>query len=343
MDIIFNNRDRDEFFEKIVNEIKDYLPEDYEDASVALRQVTKNNDTVMNALIVKLPEENITPSIYLDDLYKQHLEGREDDEIIKSIANTIRDAQVPTEIELDDILDYEDVKDKLMIHICDKERNSMLLQSLPHSIEGDFAAIYRVIMSHDEEGIQSVLVNNSLMDIWKVNEEQLHKDALVSSYSNQYVFRTMEDIMYEILDPFADRDIVNILDLDPEEAPKAEMYVLTNEMKYYGAAGIANNELMKNIGELINSDYYVLPSSIHETIIVPKQEGMNAEHFINMVQEVNFEEVSDTDILSDKVQFFDREIGVLQNAWDYEHPIEAQMRKSKPINRGKDKGIDFGR
>lgn len=343
MDIFFNNNDRNEFYSKIQENIKDYLPEEYAGADVRVRDVLKNNDTVMNALTLIIPGEKLAPTIYLNQVYEKHLEGCPDEEIMKKIAETIMKAQVPEDIDVNMMLDYEMLKRKLMVQICDYEKNKILLQSLPHTINGDFAVFYRVMLSAGDDEFKSSVVTNGLLDSWGISIEQLHTDAMASEYSNQTVLRSMDDITVEIITGQEGVGIKNILDLnDYYEVPYSIMYVLTNKYQYLGAAAIANKDVMKKIGQLLNNDYYVLPSSIHETIIVPKEEDMDAEHFIRMVQNVNHDEVEEMEILSDKVQFFDRKSGILQNAWDYEHPAESHIRKQSQ-RRKQDKGSDFAR
>lgn len=70
---------------------------------------------------------------------------------------------------------------------------------------------------------------------------------------------------------------------------------------------------MKQAGEIIGSDFYVLPSSIHETLLVPIG-NMDVSGLLQMVKEVNEAEVELCDLLSDKVQYYDCEKGMLENA-----------------------------
>ena len=83
------------------------------------------------------------------------------------------------------------------------------------------------------------------------------------------------------------------------------MFVLTNESKLNGAAMLLCPETMDKIAEQVGSSYYILPSSIHETLVVPFSDGMNVDDLKNMVHEVNSTQLSADEILSDSVYIYD--------------------------------------
>lgn len=96
------------------------------------------------------------------------------------------------------------------------------------------------------------------------------------------------------------------------------MLCLTNSRKQFGASLILHNDILRRAGEVLGSNYFVLPSSIHETILVPDIEGSDAQGLCLMVKEINEGKVEACEQLSDKVQYYDRETGVLENALDRE-------------------------
>ena len=55
--------DFDEFKEKVKDNIKNYLPMQYEKANVSLQSVVKNNDVQLTGLMIRLEENNIAPFI----------------------------------------------------------------------------------------------------------------------------------------------------------------------------------------------------------------------------------------------------------------------------------------
>jgi hypothetical protein len=92
-----------------------------------------------------------------------------------------------------------------------------------------------------------------------------------------------------------------------------KLYVLTNESATNGATAICNDKKMREIAEMLDSDLIVLPSSIHEVIIMPKDDSLDIDSLIQMVQDINGSEVAADEILSNNVYVYSRERG-----WEYE-------------------------
>ena len=81
----------------------------------------------------------------------------------------------------------------------------------------------------------------------------------------------------------------NLLDRDEPIAPEdiGSMYVLTNTSGSLGAAALFYPDVKDKAAELLGSDYYILPSSVHEVILVPESPGINAAELCDMVKQAN--------------------------------------------------------
>ena len=80
---------------------------------------------------------------------------------------------------------------------------------------------------------------------------------------------------------------------------------------------------------MIGGDYYVLPSSIHETLIVPDTGLHDVNELEAMVKEVNETQVAPDEILSDKVQHYDSKEHILENARTFEQRKEKEKEQTK--------------
>jgi hypothetical protein len=113
------------------------------------------------------------------------------------------------------------------------------------------------------------------------------------------------------------------------------MYFLSNERKSEGASFILNEDIRKQMGDALDSDFFIMPSSIHEVIVVKDDGSFNARDLSELVKSVNEAEVSAKDILSDKVQHCEKGTGVMENAVDREKRLEKEKQAEKSGIRGK--------
>ena len=84
------------------------------------------------------------------------------------------------------------------------------------------------------------------------------------------------------------------------------MFVLTNESNLFGAACIIYPNLLQHYAAEAQTDFYILPSSIHEVILVPTLDCDNYPELSEMVQEVNDTQLQDDEILSIHAYYYSR-------------------------------------
>ena len=93
------------------------------------------------------------------------------------------------------------------------------------------------------------------------------------------------------------------------------MFVLTNESRHHGTAALVCPEVMNKVHELMPEGFYILPSSIHETIAVSVELG-EPEELAQMVSEINMDQVALHERLSNQVYHYDKDLRVLTMATD---------------------------
>ena len=80
---------------------------------------------------------------------------------------------------------------------------------------------------------------------------------------------------------------------------------MTNTSRINGANALVQEEVLSQVGDALGGDYYVLPSSTHELILIQDDGSISKEALERMVTEINSTQVSKEDLLSNKVQFYD--------------------------------------
>ena len=297
--------DFEEFKNSVADQIKDFLPEKYADATVDLQEVTKNNDTVLTGILIKTEESNIAPNIYLEGYFEQYQDGRDMDDILQNIADVRVNHEMAQGFDVSALTDFDQVKDHVVCKLVNAEMNAEYLSDKPHTLIEDLAVVYAVDLGGSEAGHMSAPITNSLMEQYGVTTEELHDIALHNLSESQIEFKTMRDVLVDMMFPDGiQEDDPRAFMLPPEEE-NPSMYVLSNADKLNGAAALLDSKTMEDISEKLGGDFIVLPSSIHETIVLPLNEDMDRQTLEAMVQDVNAGQVAPEERLSDHVYMYD--------------------------------------
>jgi len=307
---------RNEFINYAAENVRLYLPQTFESAQVSVVESIKENGRKIPALLIRRQGDILVPSILLEGAYNDYRSGKSLEACVKWIADLRVKYDNPKCLsDLRYVKDYEAIKNKLKIKLCDLELNRDWLKDKAYTLHGDFAAVYCVTICENEEQTFNMPIVKQLIEEWKISLRQIHEDALLSERAERVVLFEMDAYISSIMT--GDGSIRNLLDGKTEwhpEIAEAPILCLTNNSMRNGASMILQKDLMKRVGEIIGSDFYILPSSIHETLLVPDIGIMDTSGLSQMVKEINENEVELCDKLSDKVQYYDRAKGVFENA-----------------------------
>lgn len=247
-----------EFQEHIKNTILDYLPEEFSDAKVDLQQVAKNNET-LTGIIIHQEKVNISPTIYLDPFYKDYLSGSKDLDTVMGEIGQIYVQNVPDKnFDVSRITDFELVKDRIIAKVICMENNEKLLEGKPYRQMADLAVTYHVLLSK-ENGMMTVPISDKLMQSWGIAE-----DVLFTAAKN---------------------GMSNFTPVTIKSMTETLMYIMSNTEKVNGAAAIIDPNNMDLARSYMQDDFYILPLSVHEVLLV-KQNQMSVKELEDMVKTV---------------------------------------------------------
>ncbi|WP_051206092.1 DUF5688 family protein [Butyrivibrio sp. FC2001] len=283
----------EEFKSEVKNHILEYLPESYSNAEVSIHTVIKNNSIHLDGLTIKKPESNICPNIYLNQFFEQYENGKNFEEIMQAVAS-IRSGSCENPFpEVNDFTCLDKVKDKIHAKLVNKSRNEEYLQGKPFTAIEDLAVIYYIEVEKTENGTASIVITDNMLSLYGISLSELHNIALSNMNSKDAKFLSMAEMLKSMMPGVDDA-------LDYADIP---MYVLTNNEKLNGATMLLDTDTMDEIAKKIGMSFLILPSSIHETILVPASiaESSGLKNMAEMVIEVNRTQVAPEDILSDHV------------------------------------------
>lgn len=271
---------------------------------VAETEVKKNNEVREKALLISGKSSSVGLNVYTQDLFAYY---RRDDDLAKLIENVLqtikeKELDVQSEDQLDKLLkDWNAAKEYLRPALISQKKNPDLRERYLYREYLDLAIIYIVLLPEGKMGSGIVKIGEKICELWGITEEVLYQTAMENLENERYQIQGMSELLADI-DPG--------LRL-PEDQEGVPMYVLSNESKYYGAAGILKKGILKELAGRLKRDLYLLPSSIHEFIIIPASENIKTAELTAMVQEINQTQVSPIDILEEHIYCYSRDDDVI--------------------------------
>lgn len=268
---------------------------------VQLREVVKNNGVVLHGISILETDINVSPTIYVEHFFEEFERDGRLEVIAEHIWEIYQRDRLPASFDITWFKSFENVRDKVAYKLVNFERNKELLKQVPHEKYLDLAKVYYVVVETEEVGRGSILVFNTHLELWGITAEQLKEAA---TENTPKLLPVQFGGIYDVLKLMMGEETL----LDYEDCIEdCHMYVATNTSKTFGASVLCYEGVMREFAKKLETDFYILPSSIHETIIVfPKGED-DAPALREMVYMVNRTNLSPEEVLSDSVYYYSRE------------------------------------
>jgi hypothetical protein len=328
----------EEFKDMIADEIKDFLPEKFKDSDVRIHTVQKNNE-ILDGLTVSSPDSNVAPTIYLNSYFESYQDGEDIEDILQNIAAVRMKYEVEKSMDVSKITDFEQAKDHIAPIVIGSEDNAELLSKRPHSELDDLAVTYCVMLGNEESASVHVPVTYQLMEMWGISQEELHDIAVSNLESvSPSTFMSMNEVMAEMMLPQmieecnGNREMAEAM-LSAMMPPDDKMFVLSNEKRINGASALLDDKIMDEVREQVGDNFYILPSSVHECLIIPADEVIELRELENMVKEINETKVEPQDRLSNHVYQYDNESHELFRA----DKAEEREKSAKAVGKNAEK------
>lgn len=336
---------KEEFYENTRSYILGVLPGKYSGWEVDIRDC-KNQEGFYKGMIFKPTEKSsqplVLPVFNLDTLYDRYGRMELMDGLI-SMAEEIEYVLVRNDMSdmgveefLKDIYSYDNIKKNLYVSVMSVARQQDMKDAL-YLMRGDIPLQARILLKEIDvfDGIttSSIEVNEKLLEIWNLPFEQVMEDALNNTerlmptkimHIGDSLRELMSDEMYEEA-------------MDGRTAPA--MYVVTNNGNNHGAANLFLPGMMEKIAEQLGDSYFVLPSSVHETLVIPAETHAGieeVEELKEIVAQTNKMQLPLKEQLSYNVYFYDADTKIFSNAED---AIARRADQPQP-SEGKEKATD---
>lgn len=289
-----------EFIEKVKTEIHLLCGDGYQ---IIIEPVPQNNGTEQTGIDIRKEQGEEMAHLCLDSYYEQYLDGMPVEEAVKDIwdiFNSFEQRKVPEGL-LDD---FEKAKNKVVFSLVNYEMNRERLESMPYVPYLDLAITFYVLMDRTENGERTAVVTNKELTAWGTTKEEL---LLLAGKNTPRLYMAEVYSLNEVVKSWIpDTKWKDFFDefIRGEESP---LYVLGNCNGVKGAAVILYDGLLKEIAKSLESDLLILPSSVHE-VLVMAYDGQSDISFVkDMVGHSNKVEVPACDVLSNQIYWYSRE------------------------------------
>lgn len=272
--------------EKVKEEVREEL-------MVSVYTARKNNGVMRTGLMIRDEEINISPAIYLEEYYEKFRDGDSMEEIIGDILRVYDRVKFRESWNYKYPREYEEVRGRIVFRLINRNANREFLKDVPYVPYLDLAIVFYVLVEVNIYGMASMPVENGHMENWRITLKELYDHAKENTprllpADFQTVQAALEEMIYK-----------------RESEKKDFMYVLSNRIRSFGAAAMLYKDQLANIGRLLRENYYVIPSSVHEVLIIAESEVPCKELLDDMIQEINEEYIEQEEILSGHAYYYD--------------------------------------
>lgn len=284
--------------------------------SQGIEGITLKNEEIMSPdgmtdrLIVGIPGSNISMAYRLQEIYNDYdgdIESKAEN-LVESIKENLKVKEKEADVK-SFITDFDQAKENLMFRLIPGD--SPVLKEAPYKSFTDKMALVvnlQLDSFSDDHGRACVMVDNALMDIYGVSKDELFEIAQENSLKKEPIkINTLNSMVAMMMN-------------DPEyEAPAnaPTVLVVSNESGFHGAAVIGYPDTLDQIKEKVGGDFYLIPSSVHEFLIMKDDGTINPNTLNSMVRDVNTNVLNPRDILADECFHYDSKNQLLETGLDY--------------------------
>ena len=284
-----------------------------------LYRTIKNNGTKRTGIMIETPKLNISPTIYLEEFYEYFQKGMSLETVTDEILKFYEDAKCEEPWDTSVLEDFGQIRKKIVYKLIHTKKNEELLRQIPSCPILDMSMVFYALLKADSGGTATMLITDEHLRMWHTDTSEILEAARENTISMPPPeLYTMRETVECILHPASCKKQRNLLEICQTERTynhgrekdgcdtEDYMYVLSNPLRSLGAGCVLYPHVLDKIGQIVGENFYVLPSSIHEIIIVPESFAMEPADMNRMVAEINQTQVAEEEVLSDNAYFYER-------------------------------------
>ncbi len=288
---------KEQFIEEVSGHLQSLMGDRKLDVSWEV--ITKNNNIPKYGIVVKNFNRYVSPMIYMDGYYQDYLRKKVTiDDVSIQIADTLRRLKENPDRYQRFSMSWEECREKIIFRLVSADKNKFMLEGIPFFPFLDLAVTFAVMVNFTSKGLETLTVTNELMKRWNITKTELYRRAEANTPSLLPIkFQSMTRMILEY---------VGVDVCGPDGDSDCPLIIASNEAGVYGASVILYPDEIKKLADRMRENLYILPSSIHELVIIPEKQKMSIDDLSNMVSQINKDHVCPEEVLSDQAYFYDR-------------------------------------
>lgn len=297
-----DNSRYESFKQQLLATLREFFPAD---TRISIDVFSHNNHLSLDGLTILESGSNISPTIYLESYFIQYEQGTAFSDICRQITAHYYEHRYTQNIDTSFFTCLDKVRPRIVYKLINYDKNKQLLAQIPHFTYLDLAIVFYCLIAGDTHENASILIYSSHLDYWNISKDTL---LLFAQQNTPQLLPWRCDSLTDLLFPMLDalpKEMQNQT-LPSRETKEVPMHVLTNERCYFGACCLLYPDALQEISDTLGDNLFLLPSSIHEVILVPASAVENPSELRETVHEVNLTEVAQDEILSDSVYYYER-------------------------------------
>ncbi len=275
------------------------------DASVHVQEVRKNNNVLLHGMTILRKGQNVSPTIYLDGFFDMLEDGMDIEYIVRKILEAYVRGLPRNKVNMDFFRDFEKVRDRIVYRLVNREKNADLLADIPHVDFLDLSICFCYSYEHPELGAGMILIHNNHVAMWKTCHSELMQ---LAERNTPWLMPARLCSMDHALKGILEEEALEELRQLQQESGKY-LHVLSNEKRCQGAAAMLYPGILAEAARRLRGSFYILPSSIHEVILLPDDGRGSGEGLHDMIADINRSQLREEEVLSDYAYRYDNATG----------------------------------
>lgn len=299
-------------FEEFKNTFCSQFPEvmgpEFEDYEMKLMPVNKRGKTLDGFTYCPkehdINEPRVMPTFYFDDIYEMYRKDPDINRHLYEVASSMKSAYERGRSMMPNV-SLACVKKNIIAELVNPDVARAYIDDVPHRFFLNLCIIYRWVVNVDDTGIYSTIINNDLMLAAGLNEDFLYAIAIKNTRKVIVPqIKSFESVVRNALkrEGASETEIRKTIGRVKKED---RIYMLTNKRNFRASTAIIFKEVLQKIADKTESDYYIVPTSVDESLLVPLKTGLAPGHLLEMLNESNSVYFDNDDkMLSDTIYYY---------------------------------------